>query len=135
MPPKRETHLAGQHEHAALVIRGEACLFAAQLARILHRSKNLRIRGGEILQDCLRDVVETAGGEDAPVNVSALEGDAVRRRGAEVSLRAVPAIDGFTVVDTNEGLVSLHNVSASQSLYQPACGQIKRNDALDNIER
>lgn len=43
-------------------------------------------------------MVEAAGGEDAPVEVAGLEGDAVGAGGGEGFARAVPAVDGLAVV-------------------------------------
>ena len=62
--------LACSNEHGATMIRGEAGLFGGALSRILNCGKDFDIRLGSIDEGLLRNIVEAAGSEYAPVEIA-----------------------------------------------------------------
>ena len=100
--------LARSDVQRAFIISREASLFAAELAGEHDGIEDLFICGREVRHHALRHVVESTRRQHAPVDVAALERDAVGARGCVLFLGPVPAVDWLAVVGSHIFVVG-HN--------------------------
>ena len=90
--------LTGSHVQPSSIISREASLLTAQLSGENDRAFDLGIRCGEIGHDALRHVVVAARRQYAPVDITALQRDAVAACRGEGFPCSVPAVDRLAVV-------------------------------------
>ena len=108
---------AGKNVYSSLVIGSEPGLLGSALAWELDRGQHFVIRETGVYDNLLRDVIEASRGQDASIEVSACERDAVCARCAIADLSSVPAIDEVAVVRSDVLVVCFNDVCVCEALH------------------